>query len=168
MSRRFRGASTHKVDTKGRVSIPASFRRVLETSDPNWQPGQPPELVIVFGDPRKPYLECYTMAAIEEIDEKIARMPRGSRERKVLEHIFNANSFPTTVDDTGRLVLPAKLRERIDLDGEAYFIGMGDTFNIWKPETYETENNIEAYLNSLPEDKDPLEFLDRVPERSEV
>ena len=30
MARRFRGESHHKVDTKGRVSIPASFRRVLE------------------------------------------------------------------------------------------------------------------------------------------
>ncbi|HKK83893.1 MAG TPA: cell division/cell wall cluster transcriptional repressor MraZ, partial [Roseovarius sp.] len=36
--RRFRGESHHKVDTKGRVSIPASFRRVLESSDPNWTP----------------------------------------------------------------------------------------------------------------------------------
>ncbi|MCK4861351.1 MAG: cell division/cell wall cluster transcriptional repressor MraZ, partial [Rhodobacteraceae bacterium] len=30
MARRFRGKSVHKVDAKGRVSIPASFRRVLE------------------------------------------------------------------------------------------------------------------------------------------
>ncbi|MEP4311011.1 MAG: MraZ, partial [Lentilitoribacter sp.] len=30
MARRFRGESDHKVDTKGRVSIPASFRRVIE------------------------------------------------------------------------------------------------------------------------------------------
>ena len=34
MSRRFRGESHHKVDAKGRVSIPASFRRVIEASDP--------------------------------------------------------------------------------------------------------------------------------------
>ena len=41
MGRRFRGESHHKVDAKGRVSIPASFRRVLEAGDPNWQSDAP-------------------------------------------------------------------------------------------------------------------------------
>ena len=77
MARRFRGESHHKVDTKGRVSIPASFRRVLESSDPNWQPGDNPELVIVYGDHRRKFLECYTMQAIDEVDAKIDALPRG-------------------------------------------------------------------------------------------
>ena len=63
MGRRFRGESHHKVDTKGRVSIPAHFRRVLEASDPAWTDGLNPELVIVYGDHRRKYLECYTMEA---------------------------------------------------------------------------------------------------------
>ena len=71
MSRRFRGESEHKVDTKGRVSIPALFRRVLEAGDPDWQSGQNPQLVVVYGDHRRNYLECYTMEAIEEVDAKI-------------------------------------------------------------------------------------------------
>ena len=71
LGRRFRGESHHKVDSKGRVSIPASFRRVLEAADPNWQPGQNPELVIVYGDQRRNFLECYTIEAIEEVDAKI-------------------------------------------------------------------------------------------------
>ena len=47
MARRFRGESLHKVDGKGRVSIPALFRRVIEVCDPNWHEKLPPELVIV-------------------------------------------------------------------------------------------------------------------------
>lgn len=144
------------------MSIPASFRRVLESSDPNWQPGDNPELVIVYGDARRPYLECYTMEAIEEVDAKIAALPRGSMARKVLERMFNGQSLPTTVDETGRLVLPAKLRKKIGLDGEAFFIAAGDTFQIWSPDTFEEVEAAEAekLMEELPEGMDPLELLD--------
>ena len=163
MARRFRGESHHKVDAKGRVSIPASFRRVLESGDPNWQSGSNPELVIVYGDHRRSYLECYTMQAIDEVDDQIASLPRGSMERKMLQRLFHGQSFPTNVDETGRLVLPAKLRQKIDLDGEAFFIAAGDTFQIWKPETYEQDElaKTEEWLDDLPDDFDPLIFLDQ-------
>ena len=164
MALRFRGESHHKVDAKGRVSIPASFRRVLEASDPNWQPGGNPELVIVYGDHRRKYLECYTMEAIDEVDAKIDALPRGSMQRKMLQRLFHGQSFPTTVDETGRLVLPAKLRNKIGLEGEAFFIAAGDTFQIWKPETYEAEElaATEEWLDELPEDFDPMQFLDGI------
>ena len=166
MSRRFRGESQHKVDTKGRVSIPASFRRVLEAGDPNWKSGESPELVIVYGDHRRNYLECYTMAAIDEVDAKIDALPRGSMERRMLQRLFHGQSFPTNVDETGRLVLPAKLRAKVDLGSEAFFIAAGDTFQIWKPETYETEElaKTEAWLDELPDEFDPMAYLDGAPE----
>ena len=162
LGRRFRGESHHKVDSKGRVSIPASFRRVLEAADPNWKPGEAPELVIVYGDHRRKFLECYTMEAIDEVDTKIDALPRGSIERKALQRMFHGQSYPTTVDETGRLVLPAKLREKIGLTDEAFFIAAGDTFQIWHPATYETEElaKTEAWLEEMPEDFDPLEYLD--------
>ena len=162
MSRRFRGESEHKVDAKGRVSIPAHFRRVLEAGDPEWQPGQNPQLVIVYGDHRRKFLECYTIEAIEEVDQKIDALPRGSMERKMLQRLFHGQSHPTNVDETGRLVLPAKLRQKIGLEGEAFFIAAGDTFQIWKPETYEQEElaKTEEWLEELPDDFDPLSFLE--------
>lgn len=166
MSRRFRGESHHKVDNKGRVSIPASFRRVLEAGDPNWKSGETPELVIVYGDHRRAYLECYTMNAIDEVDDKIDALPRGSMERKMLQRLFHGQSFPTSVDETGRLVLPAKLRQKIDLESEAFFIAAGDTFQIWKPQTYDTVERAkeEEWLDDLPDDFDPLVYLDRARE----
>ena len=162
MARRFRGESIHKVDAKGRVSIPASFRRVLEASDPNWTDGLNPELVIVYGDHRRAYLECYTIEAINEVDAKIDSLPRGSMERKMLQRLFHGQSFPTNVDETGRLVLPAKLRQKIGLENEAFFIAAGDTFQVWKPEVYEAEelSRTEEWLDELPDDFDPLIFLD--------
>jgi MraZ protein len=154
------------VDSKGRVSIPASFRRVLEASDPNCHDKESPELVIVYGDHRRSYLECYTIEAIEEVDAKIDSLPRGSMERKMLQRLFHGQSYPTNVDETGRLVLPAKLRQKIGLEGEAFFIAAGDTFQIWKPETYEQEelSKTEAWLDELPDDFDPLIYLDQAGE----
>jgi MraZ protein len=80
----------------------------------------------------------------------------------MLQRMFHGQSFPTNVDETGRLVLPAKLRQKIDLDKEAFFIAAGDTFQIWKPETYESEElaAAEEWLEELPDDFDPLQFLD--------
>lgn len=161
MAKVFRGEGLHKVDAKGRVSIPALFRRVLTDCDPEYTEGLNPNMVIVYGDHRRQYLECYSMDAIAEVDAKIAKMPRGSKNRRMLERLFNGQSHPTQVDETGRLVLPAKLRQKIGIDKEAYFIATGDTFQIWNPTTYEEEEaaNTEEWLDDLPEDFDPLALL---------
>lgn len=163
MVRRFRGEGHHKVDQKGRVSIPAHYRRVLEAGDPVWSDGKAPEFVVVYGDHRRKYLECYTIDAANEVDAQIAEMPRGSMERRMLERLFNGQSLLTSVDETGRIVLPAKLRQKIGLEGEAFFIATGDTFQVWKPETYEAEElaRTEAWLEQYDEDFDPLTLLDQ-------
>ena len=162
MARVFRGEGVQKVDAKGRVSIPAGYRRVLEASDPNWTDGLSPEFVIVYGDHRRNFLECYSMEAIEEVDEKITKLPRGSDKRKLLQRLYHGQSLTASVDDTGRIVLPAKLRQKIGLENEAFFTAAGDTFQIWHPETYEQLEaaKTEAVLDDLPEDFDPLLFLD--------
>ena len=139
MARRFRGESLHKVDNKGRVSIPALFRKVIEACDPNWKEGLSPELIIVYGDERRKFIECYTIEAIEEVDSKIDRLPRGSLERKTLERFFHGQSIPSSIDETGRLVLSSKLRERFSIEKEAYFIAAGDTFQIWSPQVFEAD-----------------------------
>lgn len=169
MARMFRGESVHKVDSKGRVSIPAGFRRVLEDNDPRWTPGGNPELVIVYGDHRQNYLECYTMAAMAEVDAKIARLPRGSKPRRMLETLFTGQAHETSVDETGRLVLPAKLRKKIGLTGEAHFIATGDTFQILSPEGYSAKmGEMSDWLDDLDDDIDPLTFLDPTPPPGEM
>lgn len=162
MARRFRGEFHQKVDDKGRMSIPAQFRRVLESEDPDWSDGKRPEFVVVYGPPKQKYLECYTMTAIAEVDDKIAAMPRGSMDRRMLERLFNGQSQQTNVDETGRIVLPAKLRAKIGLEAEAFYIATGDTFQIWNPETYAAEEGAraEAWLEDYPDDFDPLTLLD--------
>lgn len=166
VARRFRGEYHQKVDAKGRVSIPALFRRVIEAADPDWREGLRPNLVIVYGLAAQKQLECYTMEGIDELDRRIARMKPGSIERRMLERIYNGHSLPAQVDEDGRIVLPAKLREKIGLDDTAFFIAAGDHFEIWKPETYEAEEiaKAEAWLGQQEGDFDPRVLLPDLPE----
>ena len=161
MVRRFRGEGTQKVDAKGRVSIPASYRAVLRDGDPSWSEGKLPEFIIVYGDERRDFLECFTIDAANEVDDKIARLPRGTAKRRAMEQLFNGQSVDATVDDTGRIVLPAKLRDKIKIDGEAYFIAMGDTFQIWKPEAFDAaESDVDELLDSMPQGADIWTLLE--------
>ncbi len=162
MVRRFRGEGVQKVDTKGRVSIPAHYRRVLEAGDPLWSEGKAPEFVIVYGDESRDYLECFTIDSANDVDAKIERLPRGSAARRRLERLFNGQSLPASVDETGRIVLPAKLRQKIGIDGEAYFIAMGDTFQIWTPETYDAQEPDYDPMDDLPEGADEWALLEMV------
>ena len=161
MARRFRGSDTFKVDAKGRVSIPAPFRRVIEASDPDWRDGLRPNIVIVYGDDRQNWLEVYTMRAIEEIDGQIEDMQRGSNERLLLEERMYGQSLETQIDEDGRLVLPQRLREKIGLNSEAFFISAGDYFKIWKPEIYQDKAGRRAsrLADQYPEDFDPRSLL---------
>ncbi|SPH18727.1 Transcriptional regulator MraZ [Defluviimonas aquaemixtae] len=161
MARRFRGSDTFKVDAKGRVSIPAPFRRVIEASDPDWKEGLRPNIVIVYGGERQNWLEVYTMKAIEEIDEQIEDMQRGSTERLWLEELMHGQSIESQIDDDGRLTLPQKLREKVGLTNEAFFISAGDYFKIWKPETYDDQagSRTRKLADQYPEDFDPRSLL---------
>ena len=136
MARRFRGTSTHKVDSKGRVSIPAAFRRVLEENDPDWQPGRQPALVLLFGDERVDYIEVLTRAAIERIEDRIDETEYGSEEREELEEWYCTLAAEGKLDDNGRMVLPRHARDKIGLKGEALFVATGESFRIWDPDTY--------------------------------
>ena len=161
MARRFRGESANKVDAKGRVSIPAGFRRVLEAGDPDWTEGLNPNMVIVYGDPRKKFLDCFTINAIEEVDQKIEALPRGSQQRKALEWLYSAGAMPCQIDDTGRIVLTQKLRDKTGITNEALFVATGDTFQIWEPSAHAAEQTrFEAWLDEQPDDFDPLTYLD--------
>jgi len=51
----------------------------------------------------------------------------------MLRRLFLANAYPVEVDKVGRVLLPANLRQIIQLDGEAIIAGQGEYFEVWKP-----------------------------------
>jgi MraZ protein len=159
--RRFRGESVHKVDQKGRVSVPAPFRRVLEEGDPDWTEGLNPNLVLIYGMPSGNCLEGYTIEGAARLDEKVSRLPTFSKERRALERLLNTQSVYAQVDENGRIVLPQRLRETFGLEAEALFAGMGERFQIWAPGAYRADMAaIDDWRAGLGEGEDPFALLD--------
>lgn len=152
MARRFRGSETYKVDGKGRVSIPARFRRVIEQGDPEWETGKRPQVLIVYGDEHQKCLELYTMEAVDEIDARIALLPRGSAVRRRAERKMNSYAYEAEIDDEGRLSLPREYRDRFGLSEQAYFVAGSDTLEIWNPETFAV---VEAELDARDAEEIP-------------
>ena len=159
MAHRFRGGDINKVDAKGRVSIPALFRRVLEASDPEWKEGLNPNFVIIYAAQK--HMIVYTAEAMDEIDRKISSLPRGSDRRQKLEDVFYDMALPGQTDDAGRMLLPSWLRDKYKIGKDARFRARGDTFHIMTPELYEERTaETKTWLEDQSEDFDPAVLLD--------
>ncbi|MCK0119426.1 MAG: cell division/cell wall cluster transcriptional repressor MraZ [Yoonia sp.] len=159
----FTGEHTQKVDSKGRMSIPADFRRVLEAGDPEWTTGLSPRMYLLYGDHLKNELHGYTVEEFNKVVDQINALPRGSDAKKRLSRLFIGQSIKLDVDKDGRTVMPIKQRQKLGLkDGELYFSGLGDHFEIWKAETYTEEvgDNMADWLEGQGDDFDPLSLLD--------
>ncbi|MGR3723740.1 cell division/cell wall cluster transcriptional repressor MraZ [Abyssibius alkaniclasticus] len=138
MELRFRGESVHRVDAKGRVSVPASFRRVLELGDPDWVEGGNPSFVLIYGLDGTTCLNGYTKREADRLGEKIANMPYGTM-RKRMERRLMTQSAYLTLDDNGRFVLSQALRDQFGITDEAKFAGMNEKFEIWTPAAFEAD-----------------------------
>ncbi|MFI0395495.1 division/cell wall cluster transcriptional repressor MraZ [Paracoccus jiaweipingae] len=160
MARRFRGSEDVKIDAKGRMSVPARFRRVFESCDPDFESGRRAQMVIVYGGENQRHLELFTIDAIDEIDQQIDRMQRGSPARRALERLMHGQSLEAEIDEDGRLVLPQKLRDKIGLDKAAFMMASGDYLKLWRPEDYQdSDADLDAFVDDLGPDFDLRSLL---------
>ncbi|WP_193083026.1 division/cell wall cluster transcriptional repressor MraZ [Pseudooceanicola spongiae] len=163
--KRFKGEEELKIDSKGRVSIPANFRRVLESQDPDWTEGKSVGMTIVYGSHLTNHIECYSVDTMSEVEELIDRMPSAGVRAKTMVRNFLTESLDFSIDDTGRIVLPAKLRTKLGvaLGDAVMFAGCGKTFRIWNPTAY--ADVVAAETAALEEDEpafDPDAILDEL------
>ena len=157
MSESFRGEISQKVDGKARVSIPAAFRRVLEAGDPAFSETQRPRVVMVYGDARRHFAECFTIAEMKRIEARIARRKKGDPRRQFLERNVISRSVTVEIDEDGRIVLPQRVREKIgvgpdDMQAgfEALFAGTLESFQLWRRDAYDIEIASQS-ADDLPE-----------------
>lgn len=159
----FDGENVHKMDAKGRVSIPASYRAVLAEGDPKYD-HDALRFVLIYSDRGNKCLEGFTVRGKAEISSLIERLPRFSKKRAYLRRWLNAQSVTIPVEASGRFVLPEKLRNKFGLKpGEIMFAGMGDSFQIWSPEAYEADTAAMAdEFGDYDDPGNPFAMLDEI------
>jgi len=125
----FLSTYVNKVDRKGRVSVPATFRSTLATN-------RQPNLLVAFPSIRVPAVECTGSDRIEEMQERIDTLEQFSEEYENLTQIF-AEAHPMLIDGEGRVILPERLKEHAGIVGDVAFVGLGAMFQLWDPARYE-------------------------------
>ncbi|MEQ8269029.1 MAG: division/cell wall cluster transcriptional repressor MraZ [Parvibaculum sp.] len=126
----FRGRFTNKIDSKGRISVPAKFRAVSVAQGLNGVICFPP-----LSDGR--FIEGCGPSFSDEIDRMLARLDPFSPERDALASVLLGESAELMFDADGRVILPENLRELAGIRDEATFVGAGQRFQIWEPKAYE-------------------------------
>ncbi len=119
---------SNRVDAKGRVSIPASFRAVL-TRDGF-------EGLFVTPSLDADALDCGGNALLREIAELIERQPPYSPERDLFSTALYGRSETLKVDAEGRMVLSPTIRDHAHITDEVTFVGQGQKFQIWEPSRF--------------------------------
>lgn len=163
MAEAFRGEFYQKVDGKARVSIPAAFRRILETDDPERPEANRPRVYMVYGGKSRNFVECYSRAGADKLAAQVEAMEIGSDARRKAERDLITRSVMIELEPDGRLVLPAQVREKMgflggDLSagGEAVFAGATNRFMLYRKEVYMAELD-----DDEEDDVDPLALVGR-------
>ncbi len=159
----FRGEGVHKMDPKGRVSIPADFRKIIISANSTLNSEvDTSTVVVVFGDSRQEHLECYPLPLAVEIHEKIkTKYGRGSAEREFLENFYETKSIFVQLDPNGRMLVPQSIRQKANLGANVCFAGKGETFQIWDPDKYAVrQKQLEAMFRGDDKVVNPLVLLD--------
>jgi MraZ protein len=128
---RFVSTYTNKIDAKGRVSVPASFRAVLERD------GYAGGGVYCYPSLDAPALDAGGKALADNIDRILDSLPDYSDERDELSVALYGDVVTLTIDQDGRIVLPEALRAHAGISSHIAFVGLGQKFQMWEPKRFE-------------------------------
>lgn len=121
---RFIGNIEARIDAKGRVFLPAVFRKVLRTSDE--------EGLILRKDVFQSCLVLYPESVWNaQMDALRARLSRWNALHQQIFRQFVSDAETLPIDANGRILLPKRYLTMCGIEREVKFIGMGDTIEIW-------------------------------------
>ncbi|MBU2582643.1 MAG: division/cell wall cluster transcriptional repressor MraZ [Alphaproteobacteria bacterium] len=127
---RFVSTFTNKIDAKGRVSVPAPFRAVLERD--GYAGG-----IYCYPSLDAPALDAGGERLAQKIDALLSDLTPYSQERDELSVALYGDVQVLSIDGDGRIVLPESLRQHAGLQDRVAFVGLGDKFQIWEPGRFE-------------------------------
>ncbi|CAI3923433.1 division/cell wall cluster transcriptional repressor MraZ [Commensalibacter communis] len=124
----FLGTHQNKLDAKGRVSVPASFRAALrkEQSKEN-------NPLIFRPSHKMPCIEGWPLSIFSELTNSLNSLDLFSEEHDDIATTLYAEAWPIDSDREGRILLPDILKEHANLTDAVTFMGLGTIFQIWEP-----------------------------------
>ena len=145
---RFTGNIDAKVDEKGRVFVPSSFRKILQREDSQG--------LIMRRDVFQRCLVLYPQEVWNaQVDAITARTNMFDRQGRDALRRFVAGAEAIALDSGGRMLIPRRYLEETGIKTEVRFIGVDDTIEIWERQAAEAllkepdtlADNLEEMMN---------------------
>ena len=122
---KFLGSYTHQIDEKGRVSLPASFRR--EAGDQRF----------VRVQPYPPALALYPELEWGQVEERLTDLMGRQDDARMYVLSVMAKAVEVSPDAQGRILIPARLKEAAGLTSSVLLVGAINKVELWAPEKFE-------------------------------
>ena len=119
----------NKLDKKGRVSVPASFRSYLSNIGYNG--------VICYPSFNNQCIEAWPQDRIEKISNAIDSLNPFEEKKDYFATSILSESVNLIFDTEGRISLTKKLLQHSKIKTRILFVGLGKTFQIWEPTLFE-------------------------------
>ena len=119
----------NKIDKKGRVSVPASFRSHLSNLGYNG--------VICYPSFNNQSIEACSQDRIEKLSASIDSLSPFEEKRDYFATSVLSESVNLQFDTEGRVSLTEKLLDHAEIKNNILFVGLGKTFQIWEPKIFE-------------------------------
>lgn len=148
---RFTGNIDAKTDQKGRVFLPAAFRKILQASSV--------EGLILRRDVFQQCLVLYPLSVWNEMVDSITQHtnPFDRRGRENLRR-FVADSESVSMDSDGRILIPRRYLQAAGIEQEVRFIGMDNTIEIWNRQAADNLlNETESFADSIEGMMNPMQ-----------
>lgn len=125
----FRGRFEFSIDPKGRLSIPAKFRQIIEQRHEG--------KVFVANLPK--CLVAYTPEEWEAVEARASRLPAFNPKVQAYQRLFISSAVECGVDGQGRILVPPSLRSQAALERQVVIAGLLDRFEIWSRQRWDEE-----------------------------
>ena len=119
----------NKLDKKGRVSVPASFRSHLSNLGYNG--------VICYPSFNNTSIEACSQDRIEKISNTIDSLNPFDEKKDYFATSILSESTNLQFDGEGRILITQKLLKHAKIKNSMLFVGQGKTFQIWEPTAFE-------------------------------
>jgi len=124
----FKGSYKYAIDHKGRVNIPAKFRRSTASTSHDLY-------VITRG--LEGCLFIYPAEEWESVEEKLRNLSFTQKSHRLFGRYLLSNACDAQLDRQGRITLPQNLLEFAEIKKEVLIIGMLERIEIWEPEVHQ-------------------------------